>query len=154
MPLHYYVGAGTPYHLQKPSESMSVYLTVELRRQLEMADDHRCAYCHTSQANSGYPMVVDHVLPQSSGGLTEFANLCFSCHRCNLFKGAVTERIDPLTSNITPLFHPRRQRWADHFAWDEEGIHLIGLTATGRVTVLAHNPNHDSIRQRHLPLWG
>jgi hypothetical protein len=124
---------------------MSTYLPTALRRQLEMADDHRCAYCRTSQANSGYPMVVDHVLPQSKGGQTEFANLCFACYRFNLFKGSITERIDPLTGEDTPLFHPRQQRWTDHFGWDAEGIRLIGLTAIGRVTVNALNIYNETI---------
>ena len=124
---------------------MSAHIPAALRRQLVAADDHRCAYCHTSQANSGHPMVIDHILPRSKGGPTEFDNLCFACHRCNLFKHATTEREDPLTGEITSLFHPRRQKWSDHFAWDNEGIRLVGLTASGRVTVIALNMNNDVI---------
>jgi len=32
-----------------------------------------------------------------------------------------------------PLFHPRRDRWTDHFAW--EGAVVIGRTPVGRATV-------------------
>jgi hypothetical protein len=32
-----------------------------------------------------------------------------------------------------PLFHPRRDPWRDHFAW--EGTLLVGRTAIGRATV-------------------
>ena len=60
---------------------MSNYLQADLRQQLLDADDHHCAYCHTSQANSGQPMVVDHIIPKSQGGATNFDNLCFSCRR-------------------------------------------------------------------------
>jgi 5-methylcytosine-specific restriction endonuclease McrA len=53
---------------------MSIYLAAELRQQMQEADDQRCAYCQTTQANSGYPMIVDHVVPGSKGGNTEFDN--------------------------------------------------------------------------------
>jgi hypothetical protein len=124
---------------------MSAYLSAELRQQLLDADDRRCAYCQTTQANSGYPMVVDHIIPRSRGGKTEFDNLCFACHRCNEFKGSMTVLEDPLTGEMMPLFHPRRQAWSDHFAWDETGICIVGVTAVGRVTVIALNMNNEVI---------
>jgi hypothetical protein len=124
---------------------MSIYLSEELRQQLLEADDHRCAYCQTTQANSGYPMVVDHILPGSKGGKTEFENLCFACHRCNEFKGSTTHLEDPLTGEMTALFHPRQQAWSDHFRWEVTGIRLVGLTAMGRVTVIALNMNNAVI---------
>jgi hypothetical protein len=124
---------------------MSTYLAVELRQQLLEADDQRCAYCQTTQANSGHPMVVDHVVPSRKGGKPEFDNLCFACHRCNEFKGATTVLEDPLSGEMTPLFHPRRQTWGEHFTWDATGIRLVGLTAVGRVTVIALNINNEVI---------
>ena len=33
------------------------------------------------------------------------------------------------------MFHPRRQRWSDHFAWNEDATLIIGLSSTGRATV-------------------
>ncbi|MBE2197362.1 MAG: HNH endonuclease [Anaerolinea sp.] len=130
---------------------MSLYLSAELRQQLEKADDHHCAYCRTLQASSGQRMVPDHIIPVSKGGETVLANLCFSCRRCNEFKGSRTEGIDPLTGQIESLFHPRQQNWDEHFTWDESGIRLIGLTAVGRVTVVVLQMNHEVIlaaRQR------
>jgi hypothetical protein len=124
---------------------MSTYLAAELRQQLLEVDDQRCAYCQTTQANSGYPMIVDHVVPGSKGGNTEFDNLCFACHRCNEFKGATTALEDPLSGEMTPLFHPRRQVWPEHFTWDATGIRIIGVTAVGRVTVITLNMNNEAI---------
>ncbi len=57
---------------------MSPYLAAELRRQLVETDDHRCAYCQTTQANTGLPMVIDHIIPESQSGQSEFHNLCFA----------------------------------------------------------------------------
>lgn len=116
---------------------MAIYLTAETRQRLVDVDDHRCAYCRTPQANSGSPMVVDHLLPRSKGGATAFDNLCFSCYRCNLYKGPQIEAIDPRTGEIAPLFHPRRDRWDEHFVWDEAGLQIIGLSPSGRATVVA-----------------
>lgn len=130
---------------------MSVYLSGKLRRQLEEADDHRCAYCHTTQFNSGQRMVADHIIPESKGGETAFENLCFACHLCNEFKGSRTIGVDPITGQPVPLFHPRQQSWFDHFAWEESATRVIGVTAVGRATVIALQMNHEAIvpaRQR------
>ena len=90
-------------------------------------------------------MEIDHITPRSRGGVTLFDNLCFACHRCNLFKRAVTELTDPVTGIVTPLFHPRHQAWAEHFRWDETGLLVVGRTAVGRVTVIALQLNNDTI---------
>ncbi len=90
-------------------------------------------------------MVVDHVIPRSKSGETDFENLCFSCYRCNLFKGAQTEAVDPLSGDTVPLYHPRRQRWTEHFSWDDAGLRILGLTAVGRATVNALNMNNAVI---------
>jgi hypothetical protein len=39
------------------------------------------------------------------------------------------------------LFHPRRQRWEDHFEW--RGIYVIGKTAIGRTTIRVLNMNSE-----------
>ena len=129
----------------KGYDRVAIYLSTALRQRLVEVDDHRCAYCRTSQANSGSPMVVDHLLPLSKGGMAIFENLCFACYRCNLFKGSQVEAIDPLRGEIAPLFHPRRDRWGDHFAWDEAGLRILGSTPVGRATVTALNMNNEVI---------
>src|SRR5262245_36411990 len=51
-----------------------------------------------------------------------------------LRKEARRSAVDPDTGRRVPLFHPRRQRWSDHFRW--EGFTIVGLTPTGRATVV------------------
>ena len=41
-----------------------------------------------------------------------------------------------------PLFNPRKQIWAEHFAWSEDGTKIIGLTACGRATVVVLQLNN------------
>ena len=88
---------------------------------------------------------LSHILPRSKSGQTEFPNLCFACHRCNEFKRSTTRLKDPLSGEMTALFHPRQQSWVDHFLWDATGIRIVGITAVGRVTLIALNMNNEVI---------
>jgi hypothetical protein len=124
---------------------MSVYLPAALRERLQDADGYRCAYCQTSVENTGQPLTVDHIIPQSLGGETTYENLCLACHRCNQTKGGAIAGTDPLTDDLTALFHPRRDRWNEHFAWDGAGARIVGLTATGRVTIVMLAMNDETI---------
>lgn len=123
----------------------SRYLSTELRERLRAADDQRCAYCHTTEQNTGQPMTLDHITPESQGGQTVFDNLCFACRRCNEFKGSAITGRDPLTDTEVPLFHPRIHVWDDHFTWNAASTHLLGLTAIGRATIVALNMNNAVI---------
>src|SRR5438876_738912 len=41
--------------------------------------------------------------------------------------------IDPVGKEIVALFHPRRDEWSQHFRFN--GLHIEGITPTGRATV-------------------
>ena len=120
---------------------MSAYLPSELRARLVEADNHHCAYCQTTEMNTGQPMTVDHIVPESNDGSTEFDNLCFCCRRCNEFKGSKTTAQDPLTGEVVRLYHPRQHDWNEHFRWHETGTMIVGLTAIGRATIVGLNMN-------------
>lgn len=51
-------------------------------------DEYKCQYCNTllSRQNS----TVDHVIPKSQGGKTNWENCVISCHYCNRKKGGNT----------------------------------------------------------------
>ena len=124
---------------------MSVYLPEELRARIAGADRNRCAFCQTSEANSGLPLTIDHIQPKSHEGETIFENLCQACRTCNEFKGSLTEAIDPLSGEFASLFNPRTQIWKEHFEWSADGTHLQGLTSIGRATVVALQVNRPVI---------
>ena len=46
---------------------------------------------------------------------------------------------------MVPLFHPRRQRWRDHFAWDDTFTRIVGLTPAGRATVRELHLNRNGL---------
>lgn len=116
-----------------------------LRRQLVVEAGNRCGYCLTSVAITGTPLVIDHLLPQAAGGLTRRTNLWLACHRCNQFKGAKQDAVDPVSQTRVPLFNPRRDRWPDHFTWSDDGTRIVGLTPTGRGTVIALRLNNNEV---------
>jgi hypothetical protein len=104
----------------------------------------RCEYCLSPAAFSTQPFAVDHVIPRSRGGRSALENLALSCG-CNGYKGDRTHARDPKTRRVVPLFHPRRQRWARHFAWTEDLLRIRGRTAVGRATVRALRLNRPEL---------
>jgi hypothetical protein len=98
---------------------------------------HRCGYCLSAEAIVGATMELDHILPAALGGETTEANLWLACSACNDHKNDRVAAPDPLTTELALLFDPRRQNWADHFAWGDGGTRIVGLTPTGRATVAA-----------------
>ncbi len=115
----------------------SSYVSADLRRRVAAQARHRCGYCLTAEAIVGIPMDFEHIVPESEGGATEEENLWLACSLCNSYKGSRTSFRDPISGRDVPLFNPRRQRWSEHFAWEESGSMIVGLTATGRATVVA-----------------
>lgn len=97
-------------------------------------------------------MLIDHIVPISAGGPTKLENLCLACYRCNEFKGARIDVLDPLTGRTVPLFNPRAQAWREHFAWTTDGFQVVGLTATGRATIDALHLN-DAWLIRARRIW-
>ena len=86
------------------------------------------------------PFHIEHITPQSAGGSDTLDNLALARPGCNLGKSNRTTVPDPGTETPVPLFNPRTQRWADHFAWAERRV--VGRTPVGRATVAALNLNH------------
>lgn len=84
---------------------------------------------------------IGHIIPIKHGGNSEPNNLALACIDCNLSKGPNLTGIDPQTGEICRLFHPRRQPWNEHFRLEQ--IHVVGLTAVGRTTVVVLNLNSD-----------
>jgi hypothetical protein len=85
---------------------------------------------------------IDHVVPTVKEGPDDEDNLCLACEFCNQYKWTKTDGIDPQSGQWVSLFNPRQQRWEDHFVWSANGAEIIGLTATGRATVIALRLNN------------
>ncbi len=101
----------------------------------------RCEYCQMPQAADDATFEIDHIVAQKHVGPSVASNLCLSCFYCNSFKGSDLSSLDPKTRKLTPLFNPRRHKWAKHFRW--LGAHLVGRTPIGRVTVVLLHINDE-----------
>lgn len=112
---------------------MSDYIPAALRRRVRARFCERCAYCQSSEALTVVTFEVEHIVPMSLDGLTEFDNLCLACpacnrHKSNLVTGLTDEGLE------SRLFHPQRDRWHDHFDWSVNGTLIVGLTDIGKAT--------------------
>ena len=79
------------------------------------------------------------VVPVVAGGQSTSENLALACVSCSLRKGARLVTVDPYTGEEVVLFDPRRDAWRLHFRWD--GVRVVGITPTGRATVMALHMN-------------
>jgi len=134
------------------------YIPVEVRRLVSQRAVGRCEYCGLSQEGQEATFHIDHIIPVAAGGQTSIENLALACVSCSLRKAARQTAIDPQTGEEVTLYHPRRERWSEHFRW--ENVRVVGQTATGRATVVALDMNRPlllAIRQeeeklgRHSP---
>lgn len=87
------------------------YVGKALREQIAREARYRCGYCLTSARVTGTRMEIDHIIPESLGGLTVEDNLWLACSMCNDHKGNRIAARDPLTGDVVRLFDPRRQAW-------------------------------------------
>jgi 5-methylcytosine-specific restriction endonuclease McrA len=127
------------------------HVAAALRRLVRERAAERCEYCLLPEQVSFASHWIDHVVAEKHGGPTDADNLALSCVLCNQHKGSDLSSIDPETGAILSLFHPRRERWADHFRLD--GNRIEPLTPIGRVTVRLLQLNHpDRLQERSLLL--
>ena len=124
---------------------MSRRIPTALRQAVTVRDDGLCAYCLSRETLLGMPFEVDHIIPLAAGGETTLDNICLCCPRCNRHKAGRTQILDSETGNFVPLFHPLRDSWHAHFAWEDSGAWLTGLTATGRATIAALRINRPQL---------
>lgn len=64
-------------------------IPTNLRRMVIERDGLRCVYCDDDLTNS--EVHLDHVIPESQGGPTNYENLQVTCRKCNLAKGVLSE---------------------------------------------------------------
>jgi hypothetical protein len=100
-----------------------------------------CEYCQMPQGADDASFQIDHIIARKHNGKTVSVSLCLGFYSYNLFKGSDLSSRDPVTRKLTPLFHPRRHKWAKHFRWEE--AYLVGLTPIGRVTVALLHINDE-----------
>lgn len=94
-----------------------------------------CEYCRSQASFATQSFSIEHIVPRHRGGPTTLDNLALACPGCNNHKHTKTEGRDPVNKDLVALYHPRRQRWGDHFEWNHDRTQIVGSTPTGRATV-------------------
>ncbi len=117
-------------------------ISEELREKVRQQAGNRCGYCLAYQEFVLGVLEMEHIVPVAAGGSDDEENLWLACRACNNAKGTKMEGLDPLTRRHVPLFNPRRQSWWEHFRWSASGVEIIGITPTGRATVIALDLNN------------
>ncbi|MHC5595573.1 MAG: HNH endonuclease [Nostoc sp.] len=130
---------------------MSVYIPIELKKEIRNHFADFCAYCRTAEALTVTTFEFEHIIPLSAGGGTVFENLCLACPSCNRYKATRQTAIDPNTQDEVKIFNPQQQLWTYHFAWSEDATEIVGMTSVGRATILALKMNRlQLIRVRKM----
>ena len=127
------------------------YIPKDLRKRVAAQAKYRCGYCLTQEEVVGMEMEIDHLVPKAQQGETSEENLWLACSACNNAKNDRTTARDPLTTEEVKLRNPRKQVWSEHFRWASEGDRIIGLSSTGRATIVALNLNrYYLVRSRRI----
>ncbi len=91
------------------------------RKSIFMRDGFRCQYC--LKPFSANALTLDHVIPKSRGGKSDFSNLTSSCFSCNNKKGDKTPDEARMFLAVKPMpfsLHQRHKQAAeDNEIWNQ-----------------------------------
>lgn len=68
------------------------------RANLFKRDQGQCQYCGSKKQ-----LTIDHIVPRSKGGKSNWSNLVTACHRCNVVKGDKTPEQVGMTLRTQPF---------------------------------------------------
>ncbi|MFW6358398.1 MAG: HNH endonuclease [Chroococcales cyanobacterium] len=114
---------------------MSQSLSESLREAVKLRAKNCCEYCWSQEKFATQGFSIEHIQPVSKGGETLSENLALACQGCNNHKYNKTEGKDPISGKLVSLYSPRKQKWQDHFSWNDDYSLIVGLTPVGRTTV-------------------
>ena len=127
-------------------------IPASLRRSVRRNAVGYCEYCICPEFCATQFHSIEHIVPESQGGMSAEDNLALACQGCNGAKYNKTRALDPATRKLVPLFHPRRDNWHEHFAWSPDQLQIIGLTPTGRATISELDLNREGVIRLRLLL--
>jgi len=128
---------------------VSEYIPVAVRRLVRERADQACEYCLIHEVDTLLPHEPDHIIALKHRGATTESNLAWTCFTCNRSKSSDLGSIDVESNKLVRLFHPRTDRWEDHFKLHRDG-RIMPLTDVGRVTeflLKLNRAEHVEIRQ-------
>jgi 5-methylcytosine-specific restriction endonuclease McrA len=125
-----------------------------IREEVARRAENICEYCGWPDWFSPVTFPVEHIIPITLGGTDMLDNLAYSCPGCNGYKHDDIEARDPISGEKARFYHPRADDWEEHFAWNLDGLTIVGISPTGRASVSRLRLNRSEVlRMRQvLPL--
>ena len=93
------------------------------RENIYIRDGYTCQYC--GERHGGKELTLDHVIPVSKKGPTNWTNVVTACRPCNQKKGGRT----PLTAGMPLLSMPCTPAWLPNPSLDYSSLHMPGSWA-------------------------
>lgn len=125
----------------------SRYIPERLRALVRDRAGGACEYCLIHEEDAFFSLEIDHIISLKHHGKTEEDNLAYACIFCNRNKGSDVATFLFESNQVVRLFHPRTDRWSDHFAL--RGEEIVPLTEIGQATVKILMLNHpDQLLER------
>ena len=124
-------------------------ITPALRREVAARAGFRCEYCRMPEAELFAGCEVDHIISRKHGGLTDRANLAFSCERCNRAKGTEVGSVVGSERKFVRLFNPRTDVWREHFRLNGGMIQAQSEIGEATMRLLKFN-SPDRVLQRRV----
>jgi hypothetical protein len=53
--------------------------------------------------------------------------------------------IDPIDGQFVTLYHSRQQSWSDHLVWSDDFTEMIGISPSGRATIVRLQLNREGV---------
>lgn len=117
-------------------------LDADTRLRVRERAENRCEYCRLPQSSARFlTFHIEHVEARKHITDDSLDNLALACPDCNRSKGPNLVTLVPGSRTLVPLFHPRRDRWADHFEF--QGAWIVGTSEIGTATVRLLRMNLD-----------
>jgi hypothetical protein len=120
-------------------------ITTSLREEVKLRANKCCEYCKSQDMYSPTAFTIDHILPESLEGTSDFDNLAYACFLCNRLKSNKLKSFDIITEKWIPLYNPRIDIWEEHFVWNEDTTQILGITIVGRCTVKELKLNREKL---------
>jgi hypothetical protein len=127
-------------------------ISAQVRTVVARRAGNRCEYCLIHELDAGFSLQIDHILSRKHGGSSDPENLAYACVTCNRHKGSDVASVNPTTGEAIRLFHPRRDRWLDHFRFDANRVEPLTDVGGATVRLLRLSDAERVVERRELDL--
>ena len=103
--------------------------------------NHVCEYCLVAEEDAYFKFQVEHIISRKHGGSSEIENLALACVYCNRHKGTDIGTLVPGRRDLVRLYHPRTNRWRNHFHLN--GVIIEPISEIAEATIRILQMNHD-----------